>query len=106
MVKKIEYKIVKYRVRNTMLTKDEKLALIKEFGANETDTGSTAVQIAFLTKKIERLQKHLQENKKDYSSQRGLMQMVHDRKGLLKYLQRTTDTNNYKSVIDRLGIRK
>lgn len=89
-----------------MLTKEEKLALVKEFGTNETDTGSTAVQIAILTKKITGLQKHLQENKKDYSSQRGLMQMVHDRKSLLKYLQRTTDAANYKSVIDRLGIRK
>ena len=89
-----------------MLTREEKLALIKEFGVSETDSGSTAVQIALLTKKIEKLQKHLQENKKDYSSQRGLMQMVYDRKALLKYLQRTTDANGYKSVIERLGIRK
>lgn len=89
-----------------MLTRDEKLALIKEFGASEQDSGSTAVQIALLTKKIEYLQKHLEKNKKDYSSQRGLMQMVHDRKGLLAYLQKTSDAARYKDVISRLGIRK
>ncbi len=89
-----------------MLTKEEKLALAKEFGRDEQDTGSTAVQIALLSKKIEKLQSHLKENKKDYSSQRGLMQMVHDRKKLLVYLQRTTDANNYADVIKRLGIRK
>lgn len=89
-----------------MLTKDEKLALIKEFGATETDSGSTAVQIAFLTKKIAYLQGHLEKNKKDYSSKRGLLQMVHDRKGLLTYLKRTSDAARYKDVITRLGIRK
>lgn len=89
-----------------MLTREDKLALIKEFGTNEKDSGSTAVQIALLTKKIEYLQKHLQKNKKDYSSQRGLMQMVHDRKGLLLYLQKTSNAARYKDVITRLGIRK
>ena len=89
-----------------MLTREEKLAVIKEFGASETDSGSTAVQIALLTKKIERLQGHLKANHKDYSSKRGLMQMVNDRKGLLAYLQRTTNIDTYRDVIKRLGIRK
>lgn len=89
-----------------MITQAEKLALIKEFGASETDSGSTVVQIALLTKKIESLQSHLQNNKKDFSSQRGLMQMVNDRKGLLLYLQRTEGPERYKDVITRLGIRK
>lgn len=89
-----------------MLTREEKLALTKEFGSSENDTGSTAVQIALLSKKIERLQGHLKANHKDYSSQRGLMQMVHDRKKLLVYLQRTSTKDRYADVIKRLGIRK
>lgn len=89
-----------------MLTKEQKLALVKEFGANENDTGSTAVQIAILSKNIESLQGHLKINKKDYSSQRGLMQMVHDRKALLKYLHKTDGAERYADVIKRLGIRK
>ncbi|MBI2352635.1 30S ribosomal protein S15 [Candidatus Dependentiae bacterium] len=89
-----------------MITQAEKLAIIKEFGANEIDSGSTVVQIAILTKKIESLQQHLKDHKKDFSSQRGLMQMVHDRKGLLLYLQRKSTSEQYKDVITRLGIRK
>lgn len=89
-----------------MITQAEKLALIKEFGASETDSGSTVVQIALLTKNIESLQGHLKTHKKDFSSQRGLMQMVHDRKALLLYLQRTDSPERYKDVITRLGIRK
>lgn len=89
-----------------MLTKEETLALAKEFGTSEKDTGSTAVQIALLSKKIERLQGHLKVNKKDYSSQRGLMQMVNDRKSHLTYLRRTSDAKRYADVIKRLGIRK
>lgn len=89
-----------------MLTKEETQALAKEFGSSEKDTGSTAVQIALLSKKIARLQEHLKVNKKDYSSQRGLMQMVHDRKRHLVYLQRTSDSKHYADVIKRLGIRK
>ena len=89
-----------------MIRKEDTLAVIKEFGANANDSGSTVVQIALLTKKIENLQGHLQKNKKDYSSQRGLMQMVHDRKSLLLYLQRKVTTSRYKEVITLLGIRK
>lgn len=89
-----------------MIKREDTLAVIKEFGANETDSGSTVVQIALLTKKIDSLQTHLKTNKKDFSSQRGLMQMVHNRKSLLLYLQRKSTAAEYKDVITRLGIRK
>ncbi|HSW75614.1 MAG TPA: 30S ribosomal protein S15 [Candidatus Saccharimonadales bacterium] len=88
-----------------MLTKAEKLAIIKEFGKNEHDSGSTEVQIALLTKNMALVQSHLEVNKKDFSSHRGLMQMVNDRKQLLIYLQETNEAS-YKDVIKRLGIRK
>ena len=88
-----------------MLTLVEKTKIIKEFAKNEHDTGSSAVQIAILTKKMSILQEHLAVHKKDFSSQRGLMQMVNDRKGHLKYLQEQ-DSASYKDVIKRLGIRK
>ena len=89
-----------------MIKREDTLAVIKEFGTSETDSGSTVVQIALLTKKIDSLQGHLKINKKDFSSKRGLMQMVHDRKSLLLYLQRTSTAAEYKDVITRLGIRK
>ncbi|MCX5923603.1 MAG: 30S ribosomal protein S15 [Candidatus Dependentiae bacterium] len=88
-----------------MLTQEEKLALIKEFGKNEQDSGSTAVQIALLTKNMAVVQGHLGVHKKDFSTQRGLMQMVNDRKRLLIYLQKCDDAS-YRDVIKRLGIRK
>lgn len=89
-----------------MIKREDTLVVIKEFGANETDSGSTVVQIALLTKKIDQLQVHLKINKKDFSSKRGLMQMVHSRKSLLLYLQRKSTAAEYKDVITRLGIRK
>jgi small subunit ribosomal protein S15 len=88
-----------------MITQAEKLKLISEFGKDAKDSGSTSVQIAILTKRIDGLQQHLQINKKDYSTQRGLMQMVSTRKQLLIYLQKTSEAA-YKDVIKRLGIRK
>lgn len=86
-----------------MITRDEKLAIIKEFGATPTDSGSTVVQIALLTHRINGLQSHLKINKKDFSSQRGLMQMVNDRKALLLYLQRKATAEQYKDV-DRKSV--
>ena len=88
-----------------MLTQVEKLAIIKEFGKNEQDSGSTEVQIALLTKNMAVVQAHLEVNKKDFSSKRGLMQMVNDRKGLLIYLKRCSP-DGYVDLIKRLGIRK
>jgi len=88
-----------------MLTQTETLAIIKEFGKNEQDSGSTAVQIAILTKNMAVVQQHLAIHKKDFSTKRGLMQMVNDRKGLLKYLKKGSEAE-YIKVIGLLGIRK
>jgi small subunit ribosomal protein S15 len=88
-----------------MITKAEKAKLIAEFGSDPKNTGSTAVQIALLTTRIDGLQKHMGINKKDFSTQRGLMQLVNTRKQLLIYLQKTSEAE-YKDVIKRLGIRK
>ena len=71
------------------LTKDEALEVVKKFGKDEKDTGSTAVQIALLTKRIEDLQGHFKTHKKDNHSRTGLLQIVSDRKKLLKYLNKS-----------------
>lgn len=88
-----------------MLTTAAKLEIIKNFGSNEKDSGSTAVQIALLSTRITDLQGHLKTFKKDFSTKRGLMKLVSTRKKLLIYLQRENESS-YKDVIKRLGIRK
>jgi small subunit ribosomal protein S15 len=88
-----------------MLTPSDRLQIIKEFGKNEQDSGSTAVQIALTSKRIGLLQEHLKSYSKDFSSKRGLMKLVNTRKKLLAYLQKE-DEASYKDVIKRLGIRK
>jgi small subunit ribosomal protein S15 len=88
-----------------MIAKDKKTAIIKEFARSEGDTGSPEVQIAVLTARITELTEHLKENKKDHHSRRGLLKMVGQRKGLLNYLKET-DIERYRTLIERLGIRK
>lgn len=87
------------------ITKEQKTALIKEYGENESDTGSTSVQVAILTTQIRSLTEHLQAFKKDHHSRRGLLKMVGQRRRLLRYLYKE-DTAKYKAVIEKLGIRK
>ena len=87
------------------LTKEEKAKIIKEFGKNENDTGSTAVQIAILTQEINTLTDHFKEHKHDYHSNRGLLKKVGQRKNLLAYLERT-NIQEYREVIKKLGLRK
>ena len=87
------------------LTKIEKLQIIKEFARDEKDTGSTEVQIAILTKEIEKLTAHLKEHKHDYHSNRGLLMKVGQRRSLLKYLAKT-DVAKYREVVKKLGLRK
>lgn len=89
----------------TLLTKEEKQELIQKFKRSEGDTGSSEVQIAILTKKINQLTEHLKINKRDYSSQRGLMKMVSRRRNLLDYLK-SREPQRYVDVIQALGIRK
>ena len=87
------------------LTKIEKQQIIKEFARDEKDTGSTEVQIAILTKEIEKLTAHLKEHKHDYHSNRGLLMKVGQRRSLLKYLAKT-DVAEYREVVKKLGLRK
>ena len=88
-----------------LLTKEAKQELIGKHKRSEGDTGSSEVQIAVLTKKINLLTEHLRDNKRDHSSRRGLMMMVSRRRGLLDYLK-SRDPQRYVDIIQALGIRK
>ncbi|GIW99673.1 MAG: 30S ribosomal protein S15 [Pirellulaceae bacterium] len=87
------------------VTKELKRQAIEEFRANENDTGSSAVQIAILTKRINHLTEHMRVHKKDYASRRGLLRLVSQRRSLLDYVRRH-DPQAYIDLITRLGIRK
>jgi len=87
------------------LVKEDKKKVIEKFKTHENDTGSSEVQVAILTKKINRLNEHLKENKKDHHSRRGLVIMVGKRKRLLGYLK-SNDIARYKKIIEELGLRK
>ncbi len=87
------------------LTKEKKATVIKNFTGSDTNTGSIEGQIALLTERISQISTHLQANKKDFSTHRGLMQLVGKRKRLLNYLQKTNLTG-YRQLIEKLGIRK
>jgi small subunit ribosomal protein S15 len=87
------------------MTKDEKLGIIKKYGANEKDSGKAEVQIALLTKRINDLTDHFNAHKKDHHSRRGLMMMVGKRRRLLDYLMKK-DIERYRSIIKELSIRK
>lgn len=87
-----------------MISKEEKQAIIDEYKLSEKDTGSPEVQIAILTHRINGLNEHLKDHKKDHHSRRGLLKMVGTRRNLLRYLQEK-DINRYRSLIERLNIR-
>ena len=87
------------------LTKDAKTKIIKKYARNETDTGSPEVQIAILTEEINALTEHLQKNKQDKHSKRGLLIKVGKRRSLLNYLLKT-DVKKYREVVKNLGLRK
>lgn len=88
-----------------MLTKEAKDAIIKEYATAAGDTGSPEVQIAILTTRINDLNAHLKEHAKDNHSRRGLLKMVGQRRGLLKYLK-NKDIEAYRALIEKLGLRK
>ena len=88
-----------------MLTTEAKLAVIKEYATHEGDTGSPEVQVAILTSRIQYLTDHLKEHKKDHHSRRGLLKLVRQRRNMLDYLRRK-DIDRYRSLIERLGLRK
>jgi small subunit ribosomal protein S15 len=88
-----------------MITKEKKQAIITEYGRTEGDTGSPEVQIAILTARINELTGHFKTNPKDHHSRRGLLKMVGQRRGLLSYLKKI-DIERYRTLIERLGLRK
>ena len=88
-----------------MFSKEKKAAIIAEYGRKPGDTGSPEVQIAIITARIAELTAHLQNNKKDHHSRRGLLKMVGQRRNMLNYLK-AKDLERYRSVIARLGLRK
>jgi len=86
-----------------MLTKTKKAKIIKEVAVHDTDTGSTEVQVAVLSKRIDELASHLKKNPKDNHSRRGLLGMVADRRTHLKYLEKKSP-KRYAAVIKKLGL--
>jgi len=87
------------------LTSVRKKEIVEEHALHEGDTGSTEVQVALLTDRINRLTRHMVANRHDYASQRGLMGLVVQRRRLLSYLSRE-DVGRYHKLIRRLGLRK
>ena len=87
------------------LTKEEKQQVVTKFGASDKDTGSTEVQIALITKRINFLTEHFKQHKKDHNSRRGLLKLVGQRRKLLKYLKRA-DLEKYRKILDELSLRK
>jgi small subunit ribosomal protein S15 len=87
------------------LTAEKKANIFKTHGESATNTGSIEGQVTMLTERINHISNHLKTNKKDFSSNRGLMQMVGRRKRLLQYLSKTNLTS-YRSLIEKLGLRK
>lgn len=88
-----------------MISKERKAQIIAEYGKNAQDTGSTEVQVALLTEQINVLTEHMKANKKDYSSNRGLLKMVGRRRSLLAHLK-SKDVNRYRDLVQKLGLRK
>jgi len=87
------------------LEKEKKAEIISNYQAREGDTGSTEVQVALLTERINQLTTHMTANRHDYHTQRGLLKLVGQRRRLLAYLSRE-DVGRYNQLIKRLGLRK
>ena len=87
-----------------MLTKNQKVDIVNKFGKNVSDTGSTEVQVALLTERINSLTEHLRNQPKDYSSRRGLLRMVGQRRNFMNYLKKR-DIDIYGTISEQLQIR-
>jgi small subunit ribosomal protein S15 len=87
------------------ITAEKKTELIGEFKRSDSDTGSPEVQIAVLSHRIDNLTAHLKDHTKDHASRRGLLELVSRRRRLLNYLK-NNDDSRYKSMLERLGLRK
>ena len=88
-----------------MITKEIKESIAKEHARSAGDTGSSEVQVAILTERINQLTVHMREHKHDYHSERGLLKLVGQRRRHLAYLNRT-DVQRYRDIISKLGLRK
>ena len=88
-----------------MISKEKKAEIIATYGRKPGDTGSPEVQVAILTERIAELTEHLKVNQKDHHSRRGLLKMVGKRRGLLDYIKEN-DVEEYRALIEKLGIRK
>ncbi len=86
------------------LTPEQKRQIIEEFRRHENDTGSPEVQIALLTARIQSLTEHLKVHRKDFHSRRGLVMLVGQRRQLLNYLAKQ-DTQRYRAIVEKLGLR-
>ncbi len=87
------------------LTKEAKLEIVRKHGKSETDTGSTPVQVAILTTRINELTQHLRTHSGDHHSRRGLLKLVGRRRRFLNYLQKE-DLEGYRALIKELGLRR
>lgn len=88
-----------------MITNEQKVKIVTEFGGNAANTGDSKVQVALLTARINDLQDHFKANPKDHASRRGLLKMVGQRRRLLKYIK-NNDINEYRTLIEQLNLRK
>lgn len=88
-----------------MISKEKKTEIIKQYATSANDTGSPEVQIAVLSARISELTEHLKNHPKDNHSRRGMLKLIGQRRGLLRYLQEK-DIERYRSLIEKLGIRK
>ena len=93
------------KIEMSSVTTEKKLSIIAEYGGNPNNTGSIEAQIALLTEEINEISSHLKVNKKDFSTQRGLMRKVGQRKRLLIYLSKH-NLLGYRALIEKLGLRK
>ena len=89
----------------TTLTQDQKAEIVSKFGQNAQDTGSTRVQIALLTQRINDLTAHLREHRKDHHSRRGLLKLVSTRRSLLDYVKKKSEAR-YKALLEKHNIRR
>lgn len=87
------------------MDKEKRQEIIENYQVHEGDTGSTEVQVAMLTERINQLTKHMADNRHDYHSERGLLKLIGQRKRLLDYLSKE-DVERYRSLISRLGLRR
>lgn len=87
------------------MDKEKRQEIIGNYKVHDGDTGSTEVQVAMLTERINQLTKHMAENRHDYHSERGLLKLIGQRKRLLDYLSKE-DVERYRSLISRLGLRR